>query len=432
METLVARAYAVGVGRANPKTTLCHVTGPEVSAIKDVTFFSGIITIRRLETSKTKKATATIVPDRQKISESIPEDFDQLKIMRRTVYHDLELGACSVSSEDLEAYLGIEHETTRWFALLSDYDCDIRYHPRKANVIADALSWKEREPPLRVQALVMTISLDLPKQILNAQTDERNQENIKNENVGGVVNCFGDLRDLLIMPSPNIEYSIHQVRIQISVRVTSDSLGTSLDLSTALSSAKLKDKASYHASIKAAPFEALYGRKCRSPVCWTLTGPEIVQETTEKIIQVKQRMQAAHDRQKSYADLKRKPMEFEVGDKVMLKGWRRCASMLERPMERSRVHIHFMCQLRSVMPNEPFSRSVDGLLLMTASVCRGTLRGEITDRKLKRLKRKPYPISQGSIGTPERSPEFTWEREVNSGKELSPLFYTKCSVVKCV
>ncbi|GJV88580.1 reverse transcriptase domain-containing protein [Tanacetum coccineum] len=66
-------------------------------------------------------------------------------------------------------------------------------------------------------------------------------------------------------------------------------------------------------------------RKCRSPVCWAevgevqLTGPEIVQETTEKIIQVKQRMQAARDRQKSYADLKRKPMEFEVGDKVMLK-----------------------------------------------------------------------------------------------------------------
>ncbi|GJV03477.1 putative reverse transcriptase domain-containing protein [Tanacetum coccineum] len=70
---------------------------------------------------------------------------------------------------------------------------------------------------------------------------------------------------------------------------------------------------SYHASIKAAPFEALYGRKCRSPVCWTevgeaqILGPELIQETTEKIIQIKQRMQAARDRQKSYADLKRKP-----------------------------------------------------------------------------------------------------------------------------
>ncbi|GJX50821.1 putative reverse transcriptase domain-containing protein [Tanacetum coccineum] len=82
---------------------------------------------------------------------------------------------------------------------------------------------------------------------------------------------------------------------------------------------------SYHASIKAAPYEALYGRKCRSPVCWAevgeaqLTGPELIQETTEKIVLIKQRIQAAQDRQKSYADLKRKPMEFEVGDRVMLK-----------------------------------------------------------------------------------------------------------------
>nr|GFB05033.1 putative reverse transcriptase domain-containing protein [Tanacetum cinerariifolium] len=82
---------------------------------------------------------------------------------------------------------------------------------------------------------------------------------------------------------------------------------------------------SYHASIKAAPFEALYGRKCRSPVCWAevgdaqLTSPEIIQETTEKIIQIKQRLQAACDRQKTYTDVRRKPLEFQVGNKVMLK-----------------------------------------------------------------------------------------------------------------
>nr|GFC65211.1 putative reverse transcriptase domain-containing protein [Tanacetum cinerariifolium] len=82
---------------------------------------------------------------------------------------------------------------------------------------------------------------------------------------------------------------------------------------------------SYHASIKAAPFEVLYGRKCRSPICWAevgdahLTGPEIIQETTEKIVQIKQRLQAARDRQKSYVDVRRKPLEFQVSDKVMLK-----------------------------------------------------------------------------------------------------------------
>ncbi|GJS99364.1 putative reverse transcriptase domain-containing protein [Tanacetum coccineum] len=82
---------------------------------------------------------------------------------------------------------------------------------------------------------------------------------------------------------------------------------------------------SYHASIKATPFEALYGRKCRSPVCWAevgdvqLTGPEIIHETTKKIVQIQQRLQAARDRQRSYANIRRKPLEFQVGDRVMLK-----------------------------------------------------------------------------------------------------------------
>ncbi|GJT72416.1 putative reverse transcriptase domain-containing protein [Tanacetum coccineum] len=82
---------------------------------------------------------------------------------------------------------------------------------------------------------------------------------------------------------------------------------------------------SYHASIKAAPFEALYGRKCRSNGCWSevgdtqLMGPELIRETTEMIVQIKNRLLAARSRQKSYADVRRKPLEFEVGDKIMLK-----------------------------------------------------------------------------------------------------------------
>ncbi|GKB07953.1 putative reverse transcriptase domain-containing protein [Tanacetum coccineum] len=82
---------------------------------------------------------------------------------------------------------------------------------------------------------------------------------------------------------------------------------------------------SYHSSIKCAPFEALYGRKCRSPVLWaeigesSLIGPELVQETTDKVVLIKEKLKAAKDRQKSYVDNRRKPLEFEVGDRVMLK-----------------------------------------------------------------------------------------------------------------
>ena len=91
---------------------------------------------------------------------------------------------------------------------------------------------------------------------------------------------------------------------------------------------------SYHTTIKAEPFEALYGRKCRSPVCWaevgdtplartqesdnTLTEPGIIRETTEKVVQIRERMKRTRDRQKSYADKKRKPLEFQVGDLVLL------------------------------------------------------------------------------------------------------------------
>ncbi|GJR17806.1 hypothetical protein Tco_0966333, partial [Tanacetum coccineum] len=81
----------------------------------------------------------------------------------------------------------------------------------------------------------------------------------------------------------------------------------------------------YHASIKATPFEALYGRKCRSPVCRAevrdaqITRPEIIHETTKRIVQIRQRLQAARDRQKSYANVRRRPLEFQVGDRGMLK-----------------------------------------------------------------------------------------------------------------
>ncbi|GJY09874.1 putative reverse transcriptase domain-containing protein [Tanacetum coccineum] len=201
---------------------------------------------------------------------------------------------------------------------------------------------------------------------------------------------------------------------------------------------------SYHASIKAAPLEALYGRKYRSPVYWTevgeaqILGPELIQETTEKIIQIKQRMQAARDRQKSYADLKRKPMEFQVGDKVKLKvsPWKgvmrfgkwgklnhryvgpfkvlekvgEIAYKLELPEELSRVHNTFhVSNLKKCHADEPLAVPLDGLHVddklhfVEEPV-------EIVDREVKRLKRSRIPLVKVRWNS-KRGPEFTWERE---------------------
>ncbi|GKD33914.1 putative reverse transcriptase domain-containing protein, partial [Tanacetum coccineum] len=107
----------------------------------------------------------------------------QLKVHEKNyTTHDLELGAVVFALKMWRHYL-----QRRWLELLSDYDCEIRYHPGKANVVADA-SRKERSKPLRVQALVMTIRLNIPKQILSAQSEARKEENSINEDLHGKIN----------------------------------------------------------------------------------------------------------------------------------------------------------------------------------------------------------------------------------------------------
>ncbi|GJQ92755.1 putative reverse transcriptase domain-containing protein [Tanacetum coccineum] len=601
-----------------------------------------------------KKGLGAVLMQREKV---ISYASRQLKIHEKNyTTHDLELGAVVFALKIWRHYLygtkctvytdhkSLQHildqkelnmRQRRWLELLSDYDCDIRYHPGKANVVADALSRKEREPPLRVRALVMTISLDLPKQILNAQTEARKPENIKSEDVGGMLvenakfpeaireqklepradgtlclngrswlPCYGDLRTVIMHESHKSKYSIHPgsdkmyqdmkklywwpnmkadiatyvnkcltcakvkaehqrpsgllvqpkipewkwdnitmdfvtklpktsqgydtiwvivdrltksaiftpmretdpldklarlylkevvTRHGIPVSIICDrdprfasnfwrslqsALGTNLDMSTAyhpqtdgqsertiqtledmlracaidfgkgwvnhLPLVEFSYNNSYHASIKAAPFEALYGRKCRSPVCWTevgeaqILGPELIQETTEKIIQIKQRMQAARDRQKSYADLKRKPMEFQIGDKVMLKvsPWKgvvrfgkrgklnpryvgpfkviervgEVAYKLELPEELSRVHNTFhVSNLKKCHADEPLAVPLDGLNLddklhfVEEPV-------EIVGREVKRLKRSRIPLVKVRWNS-KRGPEFTWEQK---------------------
>nr|GEY09948.1 putative reverse transcriptase domain-containing protein [Tanacetum cinerariifolium] len=148
---------------------------------------------------------------------------------------------------------------------------------------------------------------------------------------------------------------------------------------------------SYHTNIKVASFEALYGRKCCSPVCWAevrdaqLTGPKIIHETTEKIIQIKSRIQAARDRQRSYANLKRKPMDFQVGDRVMLKvsPWK---------------GVKFLSDESLVIPLDKLR--IDDKLHFVEEIV------EIIDRKIKQLKRSRIPVIKVRWNS-KRGPEFT-------------------------
>ncbi|GJU21656.1 putative reverse transcriptase domain-containing protein [Tanacetum coccineum] len=207
----------------------------------------------------------------------------------------------------------------------------------------------------------------------------------------------------------------------------SDRLGKGLDNHVAISRVSYYN--SYLASIKAIPFEALYDRKCRSPI--------------------KQRIQAARDRQKSYADLKHKPMEFQVGDKVMLKvspwkgvvrfgKWGKLnpqyvgpfkvlerigpvAYKLELPQELSRVHNTFhVSNLKKCYSDEQLAVSLEGLhvddkLQFVEEPV------EIMEREIKRLKRSRIPLIKVRWNS-RRGHEFTWEREDSFKKKYPHLF----------
>nr|GEY19611.1 reverse transcriptase domain-containing protein [Tanacetum cinerariifolium] len=186
---------------------------------------------------------------------------------------------------------------------------------------------------------------------------------------------------------------------------------------------------SYHASIKAAPFEALYDQKCRSLVCWAevrevqLLGPEIVQETTEKIIQIKQRIQAAHDRQKSYADLKHKPMEFQVGDRVMLKvsPWKGVVHFGKRGKLNPQICWTFQ-SIGKAIPLDGLHFG-DKLHFVEEPI-------EILDQEVKRLKQSIIPFVKVRWNS-RRGHEFTWEREDQFQKKYPHLF-TKTAPSSCV
>nr|GEW79478.1 putative reverse transcriptase domain-containing protein [Tanacetum cinerariifolium] len=327
----------------------------------------------------------------------------------------------------------------RWIELLSDYDCKIRYHPGKAKVVTSALIFKERIKPLRVQALMMTVHNDLPKQIFEAQKEAmKKKKNVKAKNLGRLIKqifkfrpdetrCFGNhvwlprfdgLRDLIIYESHKSKYSIHlgldkmyqdlkllywwpnmkadiatyvskcltfakvkaehqkpsgllqqheipkmdsmekltqlylkdiMCRHDVLISIISDrdiyftsgfwrslqkALGTNYDMSTA-----------YHPQTDGQRERTIQTLKDMSEVGDSqLNSPEMICETTEKIMQIKNRLLTVHSRQKSYADKRSKQLEFEVGDMVLLKILARVgpvAYTLELPKELKGIYSSF-------------------------------------------------------------------------------------------
>ncbi|GJZ73486.1 putative reverse transcriptase domain-containing protein [Tanacetum coccineum] len=212
---------------------------------------------------------------------------------------------------------------------------------------------------------------------------------------------------------------------------------------------------SYHASIKAASFEALYGRKFRSSVCWAevrhtqLTGPELIHDKTENIVQIKQRIQAARDRQKSYADVRRKPLEFQVGGRVMLKvsPWKGVIRFgkrgklypryigpfkvlakvgdvtyrLKHPQELRRVHSTFhVSNIKKCLSDEPLEIPLDEIHIDDKlNFFEET--EEIMDREVKRLNQSRIPSSNVPMELIE-SLEFTWECKDQFRKKYPHLF----------
>nr|GEY59555.1 putative reverse transcriptase domain, ribonuclease H-like domain, aspartic peptidase domain protein [Tanacetum cinerariifolium] len=401
----------------------------------------------------------------------------QLKIHEKNyTTHDLELGAVVFALKIWRHYLYgtksviyTDHKSLqyifdqkelnmrqrRWVELLSDYECEIKYHLGKENVVADALSRKERLKPRRVRAMSMTIQSGLKAKILEAQGEASKdlkapaewlrglERHFKKRDDGGVY-----FFDRVWIPSvggllqqPEIpEWKWEKITMDLVTKLPKSSSGYDaiwvvVDRLTKsahfLPIREVYNTENYHKSIKCAPFEALYGRKCRSPVIWTeiresqLIGLEIMQETTEKIFQIKERLKTARSRQKSYADKRRKPFEFKVKDRVLLKvsPWKgvvrfgkkgklapryvepfeivervgQVAYRLKLPLELSCIHDTFhvsnlkKCLAKSDAQNPLEEIKVDENMRFVEEPI------EIVERDVKKLKRRRIPLVASKV-----------------------------------
>ncbi|GJS42874.1 putative reverse transcriptase domain-containing protein [Tanacetum coccineum] len=290
----------------------------------------------------------------------------------------------------------------------------------KANVVADALSRKVRDKPLRVRSLVMSTYTDLSERILKAKLEVVKQENVKAENLGRLLkpifeihsngirslqNALGTNLKMSTTYHPETDGQSERIiqTLEDMLRACIINFGGSWDRHLPL--VEFSYNNSYHASIKAAPFEALYGRKCRSPVCWSevgdsqLIGPELIRETTEKIIQIKNRLLTAR----------------RIGP---------VAYRLELPEKLRSIHNTFhVSNLKKCLTDENLVISLeeiqldDKLHFIEEPV-------EIMDREVKQLKHSRIPIVKVRWNS-RRGPEFTWEREDFFMRKYPHLFPSK-------
>ncbi|KAL8265670.1 hypothetical protein R6Q59_003014 [Mikania micrantha] len=274
---------------------------------------------------------------------------------------------------------------------------------------------------------------------------------------------FGDIIYMAPMDTVKSEYSLPSTNGRLKRTYNSDPGGCVKNLCVGfggnwdshLPLIEFSYNNSYHSSIGFAPFEALYGRKCRSLICRTevgdnrITRPELIQETNDKIAQIQRRLQATRSRQKSYTDKRRKPLEFQVGDCVMLKvsPWKGVvrfgkkgklapryvgpfeiikhigpvAYRLRLPDELSGVHdVFHVSNLKKCLADESLVIPIEEIQVdEQLHFIEEPL--EIMDRKVKQLRRSRIPIVKIRWNS-RRGPEFTWEREDHMKSKYPHLF----------